>query len=324
MKPLLTKFALLVVSGVLGAMLVEQGYRLYVFGLDAFAPAQLNSMRRLGVSGLLQASDVHEILFELRPNLDTRFKLVPFETNSAGLRDEEHALSRSGETTRIAVVGDSLTMASGVRIEEAYHSKLEQRFNALGDGRRYEFLNFGVGGYSLRQYAAVVEHRALGYSPDLIVIGFTATNDYKIPDPSRFERRYRVRRPSRPFRESFVWSSIQLMRVRAAEEGSEPAAATEEERAYLVHYLGRIGELCRSASVPCVLAYLWPGVSDPGPLPAIARDSGLDFVDTTRVFEGRMPAEFAILVIDGHPDAAGHAMFADALFPTLRNKLAMR
>ena len=78
MKKLLGNLIVLTLSIVLGFILLETAYRFYLFGLDAFSIEQVNSVNALGLSDLLQRSSNPDLVFELKPNVDTYFKLVPF------------------------------------------------------------------------------------------------------------------------------------------------------------------------------------------------------------------------------------------------------
>jgi hypothetical protein len=82
MKRRLANFLVLLASSALCLFLLEMAYRFYLFGWDMFSIEKVNSMHEIGVSGLLQASPYRDLIFELKPNQDTHFKLVPFVTNS--------------------------------------------------------------------------------------------------------------------------------------------------------------------------------------------------------------------------------------------------
>ena len=48
----------------------------------------MNSVNGTGTAGIIQPSCYPEIVYELRPDLDTWLKLTRFRTNSQGLRDQ--------------------------------------------------------------------------------------------------------------------------------------------------------------------------------------------------------------------------------------------
>lgn len=94
--------------------------------------------------------------------------------NSQGMRDREHTFAKPAGTFRIAVIGDSYAEAMQVDAQAAFWSLLEGELAgcaAIG-GRRVESLNFGVSGFGTAQQLRVLEHKALAYDPDLVLLPF--------------------------------------------------------------------------------------------------------------------------------------------------------
>jgi hypothetical protein len=149
---------------------LELSARIYLFGWAGLAPSKINSVHGLLQTGYIQPSPAARLGFEFKPNVDGYFKLVPFRTNSRGLRDREYEPRKPGNTFRVAVLGSSFALPAGVSIERAFHSLLEER---LSGETRYEFINFAVGMYHPRQSVAMLELRALDYDPDLILFTLT-------------------------------------------------------------------------------------------------------------------------------------------------------
>ena len=145
-KKLCLRLVLISSSALFTVVAVELGYRVYMFGWGALSPTEMHSLHRLGQSGLLQRSPHAGLRYEHKPNLDTRYHMQPFATNSMGMRDKEYSLTAPPDTFRIAVVGDSWTMGSAVAIEDVYHSVIESRLDERGKSTTYELLNFGVAG----------------------------------------------------------------------------------------------------------------------------------------------------------------------------------
>ncbi len=114
--------------------------------------------------------------------------------NSLGYRDREHALEKPVGTFRIAVLGDSLTEARQVPIEEAYWHHVGKELGACTalSGRQIEVLNFGIGGYNTSQEVLTYDLDARRFAPDLVLLGFFAPNDVQDPDRAR----WRISSPS--------------------------------------------------------------------------------------------------------------------------------
>lgn len=98
-------------------------------------------------------------------------------TNSEGLRDAEHPVSKSKDTFRILILGDSITFGYGVKAEESYPKVLERLLNSEGTGR-YEVINAGIPGYGTAQEYLYLRESGLKYEPDLVIVGFFG-NDFE-------------------------------------------------------------------------------------------------------------------------------------------------
>jgi hypothetical protein len=106
---------------------------------------------------------------ELIPLASVTFKGAPFHVNRWGMRGKDCELQKPVGTVRIALMGGSPVMGSGVGDDETFAAILEDRLNreARG-GDRYEMLNFGVGGYGLLQRLAAMEEKAFRFNPDVV------------------------------------------------------------------------------------------------------------------------------------------------------------
>ncbi len=319
-KTLAINLGLVLVSIAFALVLVEFGYRFYLFGSDSVSLAKVNSFHPLGVSGLIQASPYPEVVFELKPHLDTYFKMARFTTNARGLRDGEYPLVKTHGAYRIAVIGDSFTMASGVAVEDAYHSVLEERLNAAQGRWSYEVINFGVGGYDLRQYVAVMRTKTSEYDPDLILVGYCPDNDHEIRSDLYFEQTYRPKPRSHPAYRSFVrWQLRRLSR-----SPRKRISLSEETKDYVAEMLGRMQVLSVERDIPVVIMFLWHGDDAhwrrySRDLEQLARSHDLGYVDLSRAFAGTNMTDYDIYPIDNHPNAAAHRIFADQLYTFLNS-----
>jgi len=304
------------------AVLLELACRLYLFGLAGLSNEAVKSVRLIGRSGLVQPSPYREVLYELRPNLDAEFKMAPLKTNSAGLPDREYARRKPPNTFRVAVIGDSLTMPAGVALEDAYHSRLERWLNDTSDYIQYEFINFGVGGYQLRQYWAVLTHKASAYDPDLILIGFCARNDFEVMPDERFAQPYKVKPPSHPFTKPFALrlAMNRYQRVRWWWRNRGGWSYTREQLAYVKDIFARFGRYSRNQGVPVVVAYLALLRMPHEPIAQRARKHGLYFVNASADFAGQPSRDYHISRLDSHPNEKANEMFARALFDYFERK----
>lgn len=102
--------------------------------------------------------------------------------NSQGFRGQEFAAAKPAGTYRIAAVGGSTTFGyypATSSDQAAYPAVLERLLNAAKPDpgvARYEVINAGVPGYSLRSSLQNFASRLLFFQPDMLIV-YHATND---------------------------------------------------------------------------------------------------------------------------------------------------
>ena len=133
--------------------------------------------------------------------------------NSAGFHDREHALNKPPGTLRIAVLGESYAEAMQVPLTESFWAIAEQRLQHCPGmkNQKIEILNFGVSGYGTSQELITLRSRVWDYSPDMVLLAFTASDV-----PSNF-------RPlnNDPLRPYFVYRDGQLVLDRSSLDARE-------------------------------------------------------------------------------------------------------
>ncbi len=90
------------------------------------------------------------------------------EFNADGLRDRTRTREKPDGVTRIAVLGDSVTLGAELTPQEAFPQLLEARFAA--EGRRAEVMNVALWGWSTRQERIAWQRIARQYRPDQAVL----------------------------------------------------------------------------------------------------------------------------------------------------------
>jgi len=120
------------------------------------------------------------IVGDLQPGANIIFEDKSLIVNRWGFRDTETELAKPDNTYRIAVLGPSHVMGSGVANGETFPDFLEARLNNANPSTRFEVLNFGVAGFSIVQQLAMLEDRALKFEPDAIFITDSPRSDFPI------------------------------------------------------------------------------------------------------------------------------------------------
>ena len=88
--------------------------------------------------------------------------------NVDGLRDRTRTREKPAGFTRIAFLGDSVTLGGGLSPAEAYPQLLEASY--ASEGRRAEVMNVALWGWSTRQERVAWQRIARRYRPDQVVL----------------------------------------------------------------------------------------------------------------------------------------------------------
>ena len=314
--------ALFIFSTVISFLLIEFALRFYLFGTGSFSSKKMNSTHPLGLSGLVKRSSHPEVVYELKPHLETYFKLASFKTNSFGIRDKECYKDKPGNYFRVIVIGDSFTLPAGVAAEDAYHTLVEDRLNAEKNDQFYEFLNFAVSGYSLRQYWAVLNLNAKQFHPDLIIIGFCPSNDHKIPPDRIFEEPFIEKPKTYPFYQSFVFKGIsryfENRKISTMSDSREVFSG--QEKSYMSEYFSEFKNFSDRLEIPIVFALVSNSYEKrySEELRKLLAQNGPYFTDFSLAFKGVGIKEYRIFPHDRHPNGKANKIFADHLYVFLK------
>jgi hypothetical protein len=281
---------------------------------------------------------------DLRPGVSIRFLDQPLTTNRWGMRDSDSPREKPDGVYRIALLGPSHVMGSGVGDGETFADFLERRLNASAEPSsriRFEVLNFGVAGFSLLQQLAMLEEKALPFEPDAVFFTDSprakttvvnhlldvAADGTAVPYPGLelYLRRTGVSSLSNPgipvpfggVRAALESAGLKTrMPWREAErrlrlEGDSIVAWTFGHMANVSHRYG---------IVPVFVAL--DNVADPLPsgaaLVSEARAEGLLVFDLFGLWQGRDQANLVIASADSHPNATGNRLIAERLYELIQ------
>jgi hypothetical protein len=281
---------------------------------------------------------------ELRPGARISFLDQPLSTNEWGMRDRERTLAKPPGTYRIALLGPSHVMGSGVADGETFAAFLEEELNRSPDLRaraRYEVLNFGIAGTSLLQQLALLVDRATMFEPDAVFI----TDSPRLEAPVAVHlRRMVAARVAIPYpgldqlvRQTGVMAMVDdgvpvpfesgralllALGLRTRMPGREADQRLRLAADPLVQWtLGEIVAVTRAhGAVPVFLAL--DNVEDP-PSTRIrafqdASAAGFLMFDLLDLWQGRDQAALRVSQWDRHPNAAGNRLIATRLVELVR------
>ena len=138
---------------------------------------------------LIQPSLHPHVIYELRPNLSTRYNYdSTVRINEHGFRGPSYPQQKSPGTFRILGLGDSSMFGNGVSEGEPYPHRLMAMLRQWRPERGWEFINTAAPGYNTVMEVAMLEHKGLSFEPDLILIDFVP-NDMSLPNFIRVDER---------------------------------------------------------------------------------------------------------------------------------------
>jgi hypothetical protein len=280
-------------------------------------------VRSLSALGLAQSTG-DEQDYEMVPNRQGRFIGAMVLTNRWGMRDRDYSLARPPEAFRIALVGPSTAMGSGVEQHESFEALLEERMNDGNGGRNsttVEILNFGVAGYSPFHMLYQLDRKVFGFEPNMAMF-LGHVNDVERASREWINMVRKGTAPPEPFLDQLK-----------ARTGLRTGIGTNEarrrikgyERDLLVWVYRRFVERCTARGVQPVFVYMqavtdidetWRA-ADRAAVLAIAREAGLPILDLTGAYAGYEAPDLWIAENDGHPNALGNRLLADRLYSLL-------
>lgn len=351
MNKTLQRVGLVIASLVAAALLAELGARMYVsYQAQEFTELLARSERETpeaasgnNLIGLVRASALPGVVYELKPGLDTRFQGERLRTNALGLRGPAIREIKAPSTCRVLGLGDSVLFGWGVAHEDTLLEQLARQPALAALPCAIEALNSGVPGYNTAQEVALYRERLHTLVPDLILVTYTG-NDMLPPNFTA-----ELNTDGRPLLGgSTLWALLNgrldtlLTRLQPhpgyADRFSDDPAA---DMTPVVRALEALGALAREHGVPVVLIYSHYGIDldrpDPKEPPRLAllqqtaERLGWGFLDQSTVYVEAMVAlgvrtaePFWLSPQDHHPNPSGLELIATHLAPLVAGRLAER
>jgi lysophospholipase L1-like esterase len=183
--------------------------------------AVLEGVLRVLGYGSVEIYEPDPVLFwKLKPNQDrfTKVDRKPVHINAHGTRGRDFQDQKPPGTIRIVSLGDSRTFGWGLTEGESYSGLLETLLGERFPGRQFEVINAGVNAWSYPQMNAYLQHRALAYQPDFVIVGeanlWTQFSDQADPKfIQQFMGRVRLKNLLRRFAIYHFFIEVQLKEV---------------------------------------------------------------------------------------------------------------
>lgn len=248
---------------------------------------------------------------ELKPNQFVMHKGALIVTNAYGFRDKLYSLMPSAQTTRVALIGNSIDMGIGVENEETYEQIVEDQIQNL------EILNFSTPGFLLPSYIPFIKNKVLDFQPDYLWITEHQVGISKIVSILG-EKIYSHPNATLP---PFLDSLVKEMPSRnSTSQASITAFLNSRRYDILAYYYKEVISICKDRDIIPVLLYCQglnkkPEVSERAKLFSLARKLGFHVLDLSQVFDpvsdrnslhlGKWDTQ--------HPNKEGHQLMAKAI-----------
>ena len=260
---------------------------------------------------------------ELNPSVSIVFHGAQFSTNHWGMRDQEYDLVAAPGTYRIAMIGPSFVMGSGIANNEVYEAVLEDRLNqdfAGGTYDKYEILNFGIAGYTALQELYQLEQDILPFKPNAIIwVGHDLEESSLI--------RYLANRYS-----AGIEIPFDAINELAAQAGVEPGMTEDEITKLLTPYgeemvswvYERVAAYAQEKDFTPIWVYLPVFVEKNteemrATLIRQAGDAGFTVFDLSHIYDGKNMDALIVAEWDRHPNGKGNELIAEGLYQALLN-----
>lgn len=267
------------------------------------------------LGGLIRRVENPNLVYQLRPSLDVRFRGASVRTNARGHPDRTYSELAPKHTRRILGIGDSVMFGWGVEPEENYLYLLEEKLNRERPTKSWEILNTGVPGYNTVMEVEQLVQVADDFRPDLVLLGFIP-NDlvlpvflHRKPRHARLDRSYLLQalRPSR--------APETLPKVEPSEVAPRFAHLVGEDS--FLTAIERLREWSNSHDVPVVVAQIQEQL-DPFAAQAFERAEFL-MIDLWHQGLAEIERTRRTLPADGHPSPLAHALIAETLYSRLES-----
>jgi lysophospholipase L1-like esterase len=292
-----------------------------------------------------------QLLTRLAPGSSGAVGGAPVRANSAGYRGPERERAKAPGLFRIALLGDSMTFGWGVRDDETFAARLEEKLRAARPADRWEVDNFAMIGFNTAQAAEAYLRDVAAYAPDLVLLGFFL-NDVEPPvlagPAAAAANAGGVEEEPSPRREPFSLArtlsrlrTTAFLKTRAAalarRLGVRARGSNVDRLAALFASRGEGWRACEEAlrtlrdattanGARFATVILPVMVSLDGAYPlraaheqivATCRAEGIAVLDLLPAFTGRSAAALSVTPLDNHMNREGHEIAAQAIFEWL-------
>ena len=246
-----------------------------------------------------------------------KYKPVRIHINKFGMRDYDNiSMKKEKNEIRIAVVGDSIDFGLGVDFQYIYPKVLEKMLNekCKTKNKTFSVLDFAVPGYNLTQKIILINDKAVKFSPDIIIIGYT-TDDVLI-DYGKINKEIGKELDELKKRGEISQYQIYQTTQDIIRKNMKNVDDLPPEIIYKIMY----DEFKKTENISIPIIIFYRVTNSYNQLVALKNISKtfnytLIYGDTLTT----LPIEMRVHPLDYHPNKKAHRLYANILFEILRN-----
>jgi hypothetical protein len=188
---------------------------------------------------MLRASPHADLVYELQPELDCRFRGTAVRTDQNGWRTPPPRQPKPPNGFRVLGLGDSVLFGWGVDADRTGTTALQRELARTLPRHEVEVVCTGVPGYNTVMEAALLRERGLALDPDVVLVDWVG-NDLDLPnfllaphDFTRLDHCYLVDLARRVWRSSWLDPRTPFERAPGDGQGhfeSDPARLLPQHR----------------------------------------------------------------------------------------------
>jgi lysophospholipase L1-like esterase len=263
------------------------------------------------------------------PNRFARLMGVDVKINSHGHRDREFTFEKNVNTTRILMLGDSLTLGWGVSYEETVSKYLEKLLNKSRDNKAYELINTGVGNTNTDMQVSYFQTSGINFSPDFVIL------NYFINDAELTPKRKTHFLSERSYAYSFFAGRWDMLKRKFM--GSPPwdfyykDLYNDKMDGWIrtKAAIRRLADFCQSRGISLVLVNYpelhnlktYPFKTVNKKIKSLALEFNLPYLDLLPAVEGINESELWVSLTDQHPNGKANILYAKAIHNFLPKSL---
>jgi lysophospholipase L1-like esterase len=246
---------------------------------------------------------------------------IDIRLNEWGLRGSSLSPVPSGGR-RILFLGGSITLGWGVAEADTVQAQLEKRLRDAGE--KVQVLNGGVGNYNAERYVSRFFKKHAGLKPTDIVVQYFLRDAEDLPPGGG----------NYLLHNSQVAVTLWIAYHRLFDRKGEQTLVEHYRKAYqrdapgflvMKAKLKQLADYARAHDVRVFLA-MTPDVHNlvdyklgfvHDIMREVAADLGYTYIDLLPAMRGRRPEELFAMPGDPHPNALGHKLMAEAIFPVV-------